>query len=227
MELLHKLRGSAKVSSWELDRCEALAHAASGDYAAAEKVLRDAIRADPKDENRVATLAEYYRVRGEVFLREHKQADATLSLSNALSNIELQLQLVASSSHDTIPAFDVPETLLKKAQIQITLQSYSNGIATLDQVLQQQPRNYTALLNRAEAEIQTKQFKEAKDDYKAMGKVLRQQPWLMEFGLARVAAAETNSVEETDHLKRGLKSAPHGSLDYQQASNLLFTLGHK
>jgi tetratricopeptide (TPR) repeat protein len=222
--LLRALRDSPKITAWELARCEALAYMSGRDYATAEKVLRDAIHADPNDENRVATLAEYYRVRGLEYEREGKDGEAARSFGSAWTNINLQLQLLASPSHDAVATFDVPETLLKRAEVEIMLHSYAAAVSTLSQVLQLQPKNHTALLNRAASEIQLKQFKAARDDFKAMGKLLPQQPYLVEFGLASVAAGENNKPGEIDHLKRCVRLAPEESSEYKRATNRLVAL---
>ncbi len=47
LALVRQLRGSTNVSAWDLDRCEAVACMAGQDYAAAEKILRDALRQAP------------------------------------------------------------------------------------------------------------------------------------------------------------------------------------
>jgi tetratricopeptide (TPR) repeat protein len=224
MELIRMLRGSTKVDPWKLARCEAMADIASTNYVAAEKVLHAAILADPNDDNRVATLVEYYRFRGLEYEREGKGAEAAQCFDRALTNIDLQLKLLASPNHD---AFDVPDTLLRKAELEIMIHSYSNAVSTLGRVLQIQPKNYTALLNRALSEIQLKQFQMASDDFKAMGKLLPHQYFLAEYGLAEVAAAEKNKDEEIDHLKRCIRSAPEESSEYQRATKRLSELeGH-
>ena len=224
MELINKLRRSSKIDSWKLTRCEAMADMAGGDYAAAEKVLHAAVQAHPNDENRVATLVQYYRFRGFEYDRAHKGLEAARCFANALTNINLQLKLLASPNHD---AQDVPETLVKKAELETMLHSYDAAISTLGQILQIQPKNYTALLNRALTEIQLKQFQAAKDDFREMGKVLPHQSYLAEYGLAEVASAEKNKAEEIDHLKRCVRSAPEDSSEYQRATNRLAALeGH-
>jgi tetratricopeptide (TPR) repeat protein len=224
LELIRHMRSSSKVSPWSLTRCEALAYMASGDYVTTEKILHSAIKADPSDENRVATMVDYYRFRGFESLRAHKEGEAALFFANALTNIDLQLKLQASPNHDAI---DVPETLLKKAELETVINSFPAAITTLSQVLQIQPRNYTALLNRAMSEIQLKQFQAAIDDFKALGKILPQQSYLAEYGLADVAAAEKKQDEEIDHLKRCIRSAPEESSEYQRATNRLSKLeGH-
>jgi predicted Zn-dependent protease len=224
LEMIRKLRGSPKIGAWELARCEALAHMVNKDFALAEKVLRNAIQADPNDANRIATLAEFYRVRGLDFGRERKEAEANRAFENALTNIDLQLKLLANSSRDTAASVEIPETLLKKAEVQTMLRAYAATISTLSQVLEIQPNNYTALMNRAVAEIQIKQFQAAKDDFKALGKLLPRQPYLVDFGLADVASAEENKAQEIEHLKRCIKSAPAESNEYRRATNRLAVL---
>jgi tetratricopeptide (TPR) repeat protein len=215
LELISELRKSSKVSAWELSRCEALAYMNGGEYAEAEKVLRDAIKADPNDENRVATLGEYYRARGLEFSQEKKTNEAVRAYSYALSNIDLQLQLLESDRHDTVPTFSAAEALLQKAQVELALNSYAPAVATLTQVLQIQPRNSTALYNRALCEVQTKQYKAAKIDYRDLIRLIPDQAYVAEFGLAGVANAEGNKDEEIYHLKRCIKSAPEPSSEYR------------
>jgi len=224
LELIHKLRVSSRISPWELDRCEVSAYMAKGDDATAEKLLRNEIRADPNDENRVATLAEFYRVQGLGYLGTRHYDEAARAFTNALTNIDLQLKLLASPNHDAPPAFNVAEMLLKKAEIEIKLRSYAPAVTTLSQYLQLQPGSYVALLNRAVAEIQLQRFKEAKDDFKTMGKFLPDQKYLVEYGLADVAAAEKDKAEEMDHLKRCIRSAPEESSEYRRATNRLSVL---
>jgi tetratricopeptide (TPR) repeat protein len=221
LALVRKLQGVPKINPWELTRCEALAYMAAQDYSTAERVLRDAIRADPTDENRVATLAEYFRVRGMGAVRERKGPEAARFFTNSLANINLKLKLLASSSRDTFPSSDVPDTLLKKAELEMLLQSYSAGVATLGQVLQIQPANYTALLNRAVAEVELKDFQAAKDDYKALRKLLPGHTYIVDLGLADLAAAEKNRADEIYWLKRCVKSAPEESSEFQWASQRL------
>jgi tetratricopeptide (TPR) repeat protein len=221
LDLVHKLRSSTKIDPWRISRCEAMADIASGDYTSAETLLHAAIKANPNDESRIATLVEYYRFRGFESMRAHKPSEATRYFANALTNVDLQLKLLNSPSHDSL---DVPDTLLRKAELEVLLQSYNAAIATLSQILEIQPKNYSALLNRAVSEIQLKDFKAATDDFKAMGKLLPHQPYLVEFGLADVAAAEKNKAEEIAHLKRCIHSAPEDSSEYQRATNRLHEL---
>jgi len=222
IELVRHLSVSSKMDPWRISRCEAMADIASGDFPGAEKLLFAAIKANPNDESRIATLAEYYRFRGFDSLRTHKTSEADRYFANALTIIDRQLKLMQSPGHDSL---DVPEVLLKKAELEVLVHSYEGAIATLDQVLLIQPKNYSALLNRAVCKIQLKQYQAARDDFRTMGKALPKQPYLAEFGLADVAAAEKNKGDEIDHLKRCLRSAPEDSSEYQRATNRLTELG--
>jgi tetratricopeptide (TPR) repeat protein len=221
LALVRKLHGSSKINAWELARCEALAYMSSQDYSTAERVLHDAVRADPTDENRVATLADYFRLRGLEASRQGNAREAALWFTNALTNLNLQLQLLASPSHNTAATMEVPETLLKKAEVEMKLRSYNAAVSTLGQVLELQPDDYTALLNRALAEAALKQYPAAKDDYKALRKLLPGHTYVVDIGLADLAAAEKNSAEEINCLERYVKSAPEDSADFKRASQRL------
>ena len=223
LALVRQLRGSTNVSAWDLDRCEAVACMAGQDYAAAEKILRDALRQAPNDANRLAALAEFYRARGLDELALRKDAEASRDFALALTNINLQLQIL-SPTQDAIADPHLSDCLLRKAEIQTRLQTYDAVAATLTKVLQLQPDNYLALLNRAAAEIQTRQFQAAKDDYKKLRKMSAVLPFMADFGLADVAAAEKNVPEEIARLQRCVQSAPEDSGVYQMARQRLAKL---
>jgi len=175
----------------------------------------------------VASLAEFYRVRGIQLAGQTNTLEAARAFTNALVNIELELQLLESDRRDTLPVFEVPDTLMQKAQVEIAIGSHAAAVATLSQLLQLQPKNATALLNRALSEIQLKQFRAAENDLKTLRKVLPEEPFVSEFGLADLANAERNRTGEIDHLKRCIKTAPETSNEYQRATNRLAALEHK
>jgi len=84
-----------------------------------------------------------------------------------------------------------------------------------------QPENQTALLNRAIAENQLHQFDAAIRDYNALRKVMRQQPYVVDFGLAEIAAEQKNPAQEIRYLKRYLDAAPDDSPEYQKVKQRL------
>ncbi|MGA2174074.1 MAG: DUF2723 domain-containing protein [Verrucomicrobiota bacterium] len=216
LESVRRLRNSAKINPWELTRVEGLAYVANNDYPAAEKIFHDAIKAAPNDPGRVALLAEFDRVTAYEALRAHKEAEATHRFNSALTNINLELELLAAPTAPDTGAYDLPETLLKKAEVQMMLKSYEAAIATLDQIMQLQSSNPTALLNRAIAEVQLKKTKAAKDDYKALRKLLPNELYVVDYGLADIAASEKDSAEEKRCLRHYLKTAPDDTAEYNQ-----------
>ncbi len=131
---------------------------------------------------------------------------------------------ILSPTQDAIADPHLSDCLLRKAEIQTRLQTYDAVAATLTKVLQLQPDNYLALLNRAAAEIQTRQFQAAKDDYKKLRKMSAVLPFMADFGLADVAAAEKNVPEEIARLQRCVQSAPEDSGVYQMARQRLAKL---
>jgi tetratricopeptide (TPR) repeat protein len=227
LETLRAIPDPSKINPWELARVEALAHVANKEYPAAEKILRDAVQASPKDLSRIALLAEFYRVTGDAALRQNKETEARQYFNSALTNLNLQLELLAASTEANTASSDLLEILLKKAEVQMLLKSYGAAIATLDQCLQLQPSNPTARLIRAFAEVQAQKTQAAKNDYKALRKLLPNEAYLIDYGLANVAAAEKDSAEEKRCLRRFLKSAPDDSVAYNQVKQRLQKLeGH-
>jgi tetratricopeptide (TPR) repeat protein len=214
LEMLRGIPKGSKITPWEMARVEALAHVDNKEYSLAEKIFTDAIRADPKDPSRFSILAEFYRVRAYAALQQNKAADAAQFFNNALTNLNLDLELLRAPNAPESAADDMLEALLKKAEVQMMLRSYDGSIATLDQFLQLRPSNPTALLNHAVAEAQLRKFQEAKNDYKALRKLLPRETYVSDYGLADIAAAEGDKAEEIRRLRRYLQAAPDDTAEY-------------
>jgi tetratricopeptide (TPR) repeat protein len=221
LDLIRKLRVNPAASPWEVSRVEALAYYAKNDFSTAEKLMRNALKENPNDEKRVGILAEFYRVTAYAALREKKPEEAARRFTNALSYYDQQLQLLAQPSQSSVQRTSIPETMLKKAEVEMMLKSYPASIATLNQTLSLEPNNPTALLNRAIAETQVNQLEPAKNDYKELRKLMPNQRYVADYGLADLAAKEKNVPEEIRFLKRYLDSAPDDSPDYQQVEQRL------
>jgi len=183
--------------------------------------MQDALKEDPHDERRVAILAEFYRVTAYTALRQTNASEATRRFNVALSYIDQELQLLTPSSQKLTGPNSVPDTLLRKAEVQMMLKSFQPAIATLNQIMELQPGNGTALLNRAIAEVQINQFQAAKDDYKALRKLLPHQSYVADYGLAEIAARQKHPAEQIRWLKRYLDSAPDDLPEYQQVKQKL------
>jgi tetratricopeptide (TPR) repeat protein len=234
--LVQKLRANPAASRWEVSRVEALAYYAKNDFPTAEKILVDALQEDPQDENRVSILAEFYRKSAytamrdaNVALREKKTAlheqdmtEATRRFNNALTYLNQELQSLMLASHGSTEPYGVAETLLKKAEVEMMLKSFDSGIATLTKVIDRQPNNPTAFLNRAIAEVQVNKTQAAKADYEKLRKLMpQQQMYVIDYGLADIAAREKDRAEEIRCLKHYLADAPETSAEYRQVKQRL------
>jgi tetratricopeptide (TPR) repeat protein len=244
MELVRKLHANPAAGKWEVSRVEALAYFAKNDFPTAEMLMQDALREDPHDEKRVAILAEFYRVTAYTALRQANDAlrqasvaasqknevlrqkneavrqqamnEATRRFKIALSYFDQALQLLIPVSQRATGPNSVPDILLKKAEMQMMLRSFQPAISTLNQIMELEPGNSTALLNRAIAEMQLNQLQAAKEDYKTLRKLLPFQPYVVDYGLAEIAARQKHPEEEIRCLKRYLDSAPDDLPEYQQ-----------
>lgn len=218
-----KLRANPAVKRWDVSRVEALAYYAKNDFPTAEKLMVSALQESPSDENRVQILAEFYRVTGEAALRENKRPEANRRFTNALNYVNEELQMLLDA-HNAPDSRDVLEAMMKKAEVQTMLKAYDASIVTLSQIIELQPQNASAVLNRAIAEVQIGKLEDAKRDYRKLRKLLPQQPYLSDWGLGEVAAHETNRTDEAHYLKRFLDTAPPNSLEVLQAKKRLKTL---
>ena len=217
MEMIRKLRANPVASKWEVARVEALAYYAKNDFASAERLMQEAFKEDPRDPRRVYILAEFYRVTAYTALREKNEKEANRRFTMALSYLDQELHLLSQLSEKNVGANSVPDALLKKAEVQMMLKSFQQAIATLGQILDLQQGNATALLNRAIAEIQLGQFQAAKDDYKTLRRIMPNQTYVVDYGLAEIAARQKHPAEEIRSLKRYLSSAPDDATEYQSS----------
>jgi tetratricopeptide (TPR) repeat protein len=222
--LIDKLRSSPKIKRWDLIRVQAMAYLAVTSNSAAETLLENAIKEDPTDEIRVGTLADLYRRIGYDASHRNQAAQAKAYFNAALTNIDQEVKLISAAHHSGEEDASLTPTLLKKAEMEVVLGSPSAAIATLNKILRMQPDNATALLNRAVAEVQLKRIKAAKDDYKALGQLMPQQRYVVDFHMADIASLENNIPEEIRCLKRYLRGAPEETTEYTSVQKRLQTL---
>jgi tetratricopeptide (TPR) repeat protein len=222
--LTDKLRSSPKIKRWDLIRVQAMAYLAVSSNSAAETLLKNAIKEDPTDEIRVGTLADLYRRVGYEALHRNQVAQARAYFKSAVTNIDLEVKLMSAAHHSGEEDASLVPTLLKRAEMEVMLGSMRAAVTTLNEVLNMQPDNTTALLNRAVAEVQLKQLKAAKADFKALGQLMPQQRYVVDFHMADVASLENNIPEEIRCLKRYLRAAPEETMEYTNVQKRLQTL---
>jgi tetratricopeptide (TPR) repeat protein len=217
-DVIRQLHASPAADKWEVTRVEALAYYTKGDFATAEQLLRKALQENPSDEGRINILADFYRASAIDILRAKKpnQDEANRRFQNALAYFNQELQLAAKAGRTPDPRYTPTSILLKKAEVEIMLKSFDHGISTLNQVIAIQPDNATAILNRAIVEIQVNQMQAARDDYERLRRLMPDQPYVVDFGLAEIAAHTKDRAMEIHYLKRFLGSAPQEGPDYQQ-----------
>jgi tetratricopeptide (TPR) repeat protein len=220
LEWVRKLRANPTIKEWDVARLEALAYYNKNDYPMTEKLMIHALEEKPRDINRVTVLAEFYRKTGEVALQQNKEAEAKRRFTNALNYINQEQQILLDE-HNAPDSHDVMDVELKKAEVQMLLKNYADSLKTLDDIVEMQPKNATALLNRATVEVQLNQFDKAKDDFKRLRRFVPEQTYLSDFGMADVAAHEKDKPSEIHYLKKFLDSAPANSPEYLQVKKRL------
>ncbi len=223
-EMVDKLHSNPKIRPWDLIRVQAMGYLAVTNYKAAETILEKAIQEEPLDRIRVGTLGVLFRRIAYDSLRRKQPALAREYFNAALTNINREVNIISAAQHSGDEDASMAATLLKRAEVEVMLGSLSEGVSTLDKILQIQPDNATALLNRALAEVQLKRIEAAKDDYKLLRHLLPQQSYVIDYHMADIAALEKNVPEEIRCLKRYLSAAPVDTEEYDIVQKRLQTL---
>jgi tetratricopeptide (TPR) repeat protein len=224
LQLIGQLRAHSNLDPDEVIRVEAIAYYKKNQYEQAEKVLQEAHQQDPKDENRLGILIEFYRTTAYVALEQGKPDVAAKRFRNALNYVTQQLQLLNSPTHSSAGLADIPNALIRKAEMETMLSAHKEAIITLTQFLQQQPDNPVGLLNRATSELQITNLPAAKSDYLKLQKVLPDPSYDALQGLGKIADLEGNAAEAAHYYKRCLTLAPTNSATYQDVKQRLHRL---
>jgi tetratricopeptide (TPR) repeat protein len=229
LDLARRLRSQLPSVPDDLVRVEALAHTKKGEFDTAEKVLVEAHNKDPKNENFLGVMIEFYRVMGYTALRAAngdpaREQPAINWFKRGLVTVDELLQLLNSPAHSTARSMDIPSALLKKAEMQMLVKNYDGAIATLTQVLLIDPENPLPLLNRAISELQANKLPAAKADYLAVEKLSPDWSYVIYFGLAQVAQKQKDNPSEIRYCKLYLQSAPHNTSEYTNVTQQLHKL---
>jgi tetratricopeptide (TPR) repeat protein len=211
----------------DLVRVEALAYSKKGNYEAAERLLVEAQQKNPKDANFLGVMVEFYRVMGYEGLRQSggdasKEERAMQCFTEGLAAVDKQLELLNHSMANTT---DIPEAMLRKAELQIMLKKYNDAIVTLTQVSEMNPENPVPRVNRAISELQVGKIAEAKSDYLALEKMLPKASYVVYYGLTQVAQKQKDEAAEARYGKLYLKYAPRQTSEYTNMVQQLQKLG--
>lgn len=215
------------VNQTEVLRVKTLVHVLKEDWAGAEGMLLAAYNSMPENEDRIGLLVEYYRMLGINQLRmvermnnnktspdDLKKAAAQANESFAKSLRFATNRLDLMRKHGKTGSPEEVETLLKVAQLEIQLERYNEAIGSLSVLLQRQPENMAALLNRAIAELQAKKYPEAKRDYLTLSK-MPYKAFVVYYGLAEIAYQQKDKDDGIKNCKLYLKYAPTNTAEYK------------
>jgi tetratricopeptide (TPR) repeat protein len=131
------------------------------------------------------------------------------------------LQLLTSPTHSSAGLADIPNALIRKAEMETMLSDHKSAVATLTQFLQLQPDNALGLLNRANSEMQITNLAAAKSDYLKVQKTLHEPSYDALQGLGKIAEQEHNSSEAAGFYKQYMQSAPTNLATYQEVKERL------
>ena len=204
VETSSQLDRAALAPALDLTRVEALAYLAQTNYPTAEKLLRDMQQQNPKDENCVAALAEFYRFTGYMASRNGQTNEAKQRFANALAAYDKQTQL----------APDNPEPLFRKSELLMQSGSYDQAIFFLSRLLQDHPNDAAALLNRAIAQLKVRKYDAAKRDYLLLQKLLSPNFYVIYFGLSEIALEQHDNAAAIKNMRLYLKYAPPDRQEY-------------
>ncbi len=225
LQFLAQLHARSNFDPDEVARIEAIAYYKKNQYERAEKLLLDAHQQDPKDENRLGILIEFYRKTAYVALEQGKPGLAAARFRNALNYLVQELQLLNSPAHSSAGLTDIPSALILKAEMEAMLSAHKDAIATLTQFLQLQPDNPVGLFYRANSEYQITNLTAAKTDYLKLQKVLPEPSYEAYQALGKIAEREKNESQASRYFKLCLDLAPTNSATYQDAQLRLHRLG--
>jgi predicted Zn-dependent protease len=183
-------------------RLQALAYYGLTNAAAAEQVLQGALAAAPNQPLPLAVATHVYLARGLV--------------TNALAMLERHLRLEP----------DNPMVLLNQGVVLMQMQRYQEAMAPLTKVLEKDPKQTSARLNRAIAQLLSNQLEGARRDYE----VLRQSHpnyFAVYYGLGEIAWRQGQKKAAIAHYENYLKHAPKGIQERQMIEERLKQLKGK
>jgi tetratricopeptide (TPR) repeat protein len=177
-------RPSSNAEKLALIEAEAWAYANKKDLAAAEKILRDAIKTYPLRPSPYSVLAEVYRINGR-----HKDAIEVLD-----EQLKLQPEHV--------------DALVHAGAMRMELLKFDEAIPFLDRALKIQAQNPIALINRAIAQLRSGRLDAAQQDYQILEQILPKPPHAIYYGLGEIASQKKRYKDAIRYFDEYLKVAP-------------------
>ncbi|HWD18630.1 MAG TPA: DUF2723 domain-containing protein [Verrucomicrobiae bacterium] len=220
LELTRQVRAQTNMVPDELFWVEAVAYLSRTNFGEAERSLLQGQAASPKNPVRLANVMEFYRRTGLAALAQGRRDDGAARLHKALQWSEKFIQLV-SEDKSAATRFPLADVLMIKADIEVNSENDAAAVQTLTRVIELDPDNENALLNRALVLMRQKKFAAAQDDAEAMRKVDPERAF-MAYGVeADIAKSEQNVANQKKYLGLYLKATPADSEQHRVAKKEL------
>jgi tetratricopeptide (TPR) repeat protein len=226
LSLIKHIREQGGPLPEDLPRVESITYTRKQDFATAEKLLVEAQQKNPKNPNYLGVLVDFYRIAGNAELGKksndpNKEQNAARWFNAGLAAADRQLTLLSGSMANTT---DYPETLLRKAELQMLVKKYNDAIVTLTKALELDPENQLALGDRAISELEAGKVVEAKADYLTLDK-MKTRYYFVYYGLTQIAEKQKDDDAEKRYAKLYLKYAPRQTTEYTNVNLQLQKLG--
>jgi tetratricopeptide (TPR) repeat protein len=182
----------------EADRIAAFAQEAINKFGEAERMLQSTLRSFPNEDKAHNQLAQLYVTRSVKLRDSGKIADANTMLTNALQVIRRQ---VTAQPTNAVAHFNL-------SALEMFANNYEGGAASATRVLELQPNNSGALMNRAMCFLQTKKWDLAKRDYQALLTKHTTTDFRVYYGLGQIAYNEKDWSAAKDYYEQYLRYAP-------------------
>jgi tetratricopeptide (TPR) repeat protein len=180
----------------ELERLEAWAFTFKTNMPQAIKILQEAQRRDPGEPSLPETLAQIYLQAGD--------------FTNSLSALDQQLKLDPNNM----------KALFNHGALCIQLKRYPQAVASLTRVLESEPKNEAARLNRAIANLQNGHLDDAERDYETLLKFMPDY-YRAFYGLGEIARQRKDIPAATRYFEQYMKFGPSNTSETKKVSELL------
>ncbi|MDB6027708.1 MAG: Tetratricopeptide repeat protein [Verrucomicrobiales bacterium] len=205
-------RNEDQLPAYEFDLVDVEARALllKNNFASAEDLMMQTLERDLKDEGRYRLVYQFYVSAAELI----KPQQPALAQERYKKGIGILDQLIAMR----------PDAwyLLNKAVLCFNIGDLEESLSVLNRILETDPANTSALINRAIIELQKGQFDGAKKDYLEyikLGSAADQHRAY--FGLAEIAERTKDAAAAIKNYKAYLEIAPRNSAEYEKVAERL------
>jgi tetratricopeptide (TPR) repeat protein len=184
-------------------RIEAFAHYLKGDFATAEKILQNKVRALPQQDASYNALSQLYVTDSKKLRDAGNTNAASARLNSSLRVIESQIKAQP----------DNPSAHFNHGNLLMNVNDYQAAANAFTEVLKRRRDNSAALLNRAMCNLQLKKFDEAKRDYLDVLNRFTTTDYRVYYGLAEIAYEQKEWRAARDYYQQYFRYIPANSVE--------------